>query len=78
MVVPGALLLLLSGSWFTVQYYGGWNFIEIPWLAGMVCLFLVEFVEGNTVTRLYFLKLRRITQDALKSGKISEELERER
>lgn len=77
-VVPGALILLASGTWFTVQYYGGWDFIKIPWLAGMIGLFLFEFIEGNTITRLYFMKLRRITQNALDEGKITPELESER
>jgi uncharacterized membrane protein len=77
-VVPGALILLGSGTWFTIQYYGGWDFIKIPWLAGMIGLFLFEFIEGNTITRLYFMKLRRITQNALDEGKITPELESER
>ncbi len=77
-VVPGALILLFSGSWFTIQYYGGWGFIEIPWLAGMIGLFAFEFIEGNTVTRLYFMKLRRLTTEALAKGKITKELEIER
>jgi hypothetical protein len=31
----------------------------------MVALFAFEFVEGNTVTRLYFMRLRRLSQEAL-------------
>ena len=54
-VVPGAILLLFSGIWMTWDVWGGWNFFQHPWLAGMIILFAVEFVEGNTVTRLYFL-----------------------
>jgi len=77
-VVPGALILLASGTWFTIQYYGGWDFLQIPWLAGMIGLFLFEFIEGNTVTRLYFMKLRRITKKALDEGHITPELENER
>jgi len=77
-VVPGAIILLVSGSWFTVQYYGGWDFIKVPWLAGMITLFAFEFIEGNTVTRLYFMKLGRITREALEKGEVTEELERER
>jgi uncharacterized membrane protein len=77
-VVPGALVLLVSGTWFTVKYYGGWAFIQHPWLAGMIILFVFEFIEGNTVTRLYFMRLRRITQTALAAGKVSLELEKER
>lgn len=53
LVVPGALLLLGSGTWLIVTTYGGWAFLGMPWLAGMVALFAFEFVEGNTVTRLY-------------------------
>ena len=62
----------------TIMVYGGWGFIHIPWLAGMVWLFAFEFVEGNTVTRLYFMRLRRLTRDALEKGSVTPELERER
>jgi uncharacterized membrane protein len=77
-VVPGALILLFSGTWFTVQYFGGWGFIKIPWLTGMIALFAFEFIEGNTITRMYFMKLRRMTKEALDAGKITPELEKER
>jgi uncharacterized membrane protein len=77
-VVPGALLLLISGTWLIVEYFGGWDFIEVPWLAGMVVLFAFEFIEGNTVTRLYFLRMRRLTQEALKTGGFTPALERAR
>jgi len=77
-VVPGALILLFSGTWFTVKYFGGWDFLKIPWLTGMIVLFAFEFVEGNTITRVYFMKLRRITNEALINGEITSELEKER
>ena len=77
-VVPGALILLASGSWFTIHYYGGLKFLEVPWLTGMIGLFALEFIEGNTVTRLYFMKLRRITQHALDKGEMTDELKKER
>jgi uncharacterized membrane protein len=77
-VVPGAVLLLVSGAWLIVEFFGGWNFIKTPWIAGMVFLFAFEFVEGNTVTRLYFMRLRRLTQDALKTGRFTPELEQAR
>lgn len=77
-VVPGALILLFSGTWFTIQYYGGWEFMKLPWLAGMITLFAFEFIEGNTITRLYFMKLRRLTDTALREGNITDELEKER
>jgi uncharacterized membrane protein len=77
-VVPGAILLLASGTWMIVEFFGGWGFLGIPWLAGMVFLFVFEFVEGNTVTRLYFMRLRRLTQEALTVGSVTPELEKAR
>ncbi|MEW5963602.1 MAG: DUF2269 domain-containing protein [Pseudomonadota bacterium] len=77
-VVPGALLLLVSGTWLIVEFYGGWSFLQIPWLAGMVALFAFEFIEGNTVTRLYFMRLRRITTTALAAGYVTADLARAR
>jgi hypothetical protein len=78
LVVPGALLLLASGSWLIVAYYGGWDFLQVPWLVGMVVLFLFEFVEGNTITRRYFTRLRRLTGEALAEGRVTEALARAR
>jgi len=78
LVFPGALLLLASGTWLVVEFFGGWDFIKIPWLAGMVALFLFEFVEGNTVTRLYFMRLRRLTDESLRAGRFTPELENAR
>src|SRR5574342_1200767 len=75
LVVPGALLLLGSGTWLTIAVYGGWAFLRLPWLAGMVALFAFEFIEGNTITRLYFLRLRRLTRVALKHGAVTRGLE---
>ncbi|MDO8895996.1 DUF2269 domain-containing protein [Nitrosomonas sp.] len=77
-VVPGAIVLLISGTWLIVEFFGGWNFISIPWLAGMVFLFVFEFIEGNTVTRIYFMRLRRLTQEALHVGEFTPELEKAR
>lgn len=68
LVVPGALLLLVSGTWLIVTVYGGWAFLGMPWLTGMVALFAFEFIEGNTITRLYFMRLRRLTREALELG----------
>jgi hypothetical protein len=78
LVVPGALLLLGSGTWLIVSVYGGWAFLGIPWLVGMVALFAFEFIEGNTITRLYFLRLRRLTLAGLKQEITVSELERAR
>jgi len=75
LVVPGAVLLLASGTWLIVKFYGGWGFLQVPWLAGMVGLFAFEFIEGNTVTRLYFMRLRRLTRAALAAGQMTSELQ---
>ncbi len=77
-VLPGVLLLLVSGTWLIVQFFDGWDFVKVPWLAGMVALFAFELVEGNTITRLYFMKLRRITREALNVGHFTPELEKVR
>jgi uncharacterized membrane protein len=78
LVVPGALLLLASGIWLIVTVYGGWEFLGMPWLVGMVALFAFEFIEGNIITRLYFMRLRRLTRDALERGVPTGELEKAR
>ena len=76
--MPGALLLLASGAWLITAFHGGWDFLRTPWLAGMVVLFALEFIEGNTVTRLYFLRLRRLTRAAMQTGGFTEDLKRAR
>lgn len=78
LVVPGALLLLASGTWLIVSYYGGWEFLKVPWLTGMVILFALEFIEGNTITRLYFMRLRRLARAALAEERVGPELARAR
>lgn len=77
LVVPGAIMLLVSGTWLIVESYG-WSFLTEPWLAGMALLFAFEFIEGNTVTRVYFLRLRRLTADALRGGRFTPELDHAR
>jgi uncharacterized membrane protein len=78
LVVPGALLLLGSGTWLIVSYYDGWSFLAVPWLAGMVVLFAFEFIEGNTITRLYFMRLRRLAREAIAAGRMTTDLARAR
>jgi hypothetical protein len=78
LVVPGALLLLGSGTWLIVSVYGGWAFLGMPWLAGMVALFTFEVIEGNTITRLYLMRLRRLTREAVQHGQMTAELEEAR
>ena len=78
LVVPGALLLLGSGTWLIVTVYGGWAFLGMPWLTGMVALFAFEFIEGNTITRMYFMRLRRLTREALERDHVTPALEQAR
>lgn len=77
-VVPGALILLSSGTWLIIEFYGGWDFVKTPWLSGMAFLFSFEFIEGNTVTRLYFMRLRRLSREALLAGSFTTELTKAR
>jgi hypothetical protein len=58
--------------------YGGWAFLGMPWLAGMVVLFNFEFIEGNTITRLYFMRLRRLAKAALDAGTVTPALDKAR
>lgn len=74
LVVPGAILLGASGTWLIIAFHGGWAFLEVPWLAGMVGLFLFEFIEGNTVTRLYFMALKREARRSMDRGAPTTEL----
>jgi hypothetical protein len=78
LVVPGALLLLGSGTWLIVSHHDGWSFLGVPWLAGMVFLFAFEFIEGNSITRLYFMRLRRLAREALAADRVTPELARAR
>ena len=40
----------------------------------MVILFAFEFIEGNTITRLYFMRLRRLARAALAEERVTPEL----
>jgi hypothetical protein len=40
----------------------------------MVILFGFEFIEGNTITRLYFMRLRRLARAALAEERVTPEL----
>jgi hypothetical protein len=41
-------------------------------------LFAFEFIEGNTITRIYFMRLSRLTRSALDAGHSTSELQRAR
>ena len=63
LVVPGALLIAASGLGLVFEL--GLGFLDAPWLIGMWALFLFEFVEGNTITRLVYRRTLRQAQAAL-------------
>jgi hypothetical protein len=63
-VVPAALLVAGSGAALIALVHGP-AVLGLPWVAAMAGLFALEFVEGNTITRLFFRRLaRRATQAA--------------
>lgn len=60
LLLPGVLLLGASGAWLVASRYGGWNMVRVPWLAGMVALFVFQSVWANTVGRAYGVRLKRL------------------
>lgn len=65
-VISGAVLVAISGFFLTLEL--GLGFFEEPWLVGMWGLFLFEFIEGNTVTRIQFRRTLRRSRQALERG----------
>lgn len=76
LVVPGSLGILLSGFSLVFGYYG-WSFLETPWLAGMMVLFVFEFFEGHLIMKLHYLKLRQGIDQAKAAGQPVAVLEKE-
>lgn len=75
-VIAGALLVGISGFFLILEL--GLGFFEAPWIVGMWGLFLFEFVEGNTVTRIQFRRTLRRSRAALAAGDpLSDELRNE-
>ncbi len=77
-LAPGVVLLLVSGAWLVVTYYGGWRFVDVPWLAGMVLLFAIESARGATLKRAHATRLARLVEDARDRGRFVPELDRAR
>jgi hypothetical protein len=72
LALPGALLVGLSGLLLILEL--GLGFFEAPWLVGMWGLFLFEFVEGNTITRIEYRRTLRQSRKALAAGHLTPEL----
>lgn len=66
-VISGAVLVGVSGFFLILDL--GLGFFEEPWIVGMWGLFLFEFIEGNTITRIQFRKTLRRSQEALEDGR---------
>ena len=60
LALPGALMILVSGPLLIRQL--GLGYFDAPWLIGMWGLFLFEFIEGNTVTRVQFRRTLRLSR----------------
>lgn len=71
LVLPGAVLVGLSGLLLIVKL--GLGFFSEPWLVGMWGLFLFEFVEGNTITRVQFQRTLRRSRELLATGRLTAE-----
>ncbi|MBI2724767.1 MAG: DUF2269 family protein [Polaromonas sp.] len=67
LVMPGSLGILLSGFTMIFGYYG-WTFLDMPWLSGMMVLFVFEFFEGHLIMKMHYLKLREGVAQAKATG----------
>ncbi len=76
LVVPGSLGILLSGFSMVFGYYG-MSALQLPWLTGMLVLFVFEFFEGHLIMKLHYVKLRQAVDRAREVGASVPELERE-
>jgi len=78
LLLPGIVLLLVSGVALVVVYYGGWSFLGLPWLAAMVLLYALEGLRANTLSRRHAVRLRQLAAGAVALGRITPELDRAR
>lgn len=59
-VVPGAIIMATTGP--LLIWMLGLNYFDTPWLTAMWALFLFEFIEGNTITRVQFRRTLRVSR----------------
>ncbi|MEZ5956342.1 MAG: DUF2269 family protein [Hyphomonadaceae bacterium] len=76
LVVPGSMLILLSGFSMVFAYYS-WAALETPWIAGMMVLFIFEFLEGHLFMGFHYFKLRAASVRAREAGEWTPQLEAE-
>ncbi len=75
-VMPGSLMILLSGFSLVFGYYG-LKALEVPWLAGMMVLFVFEFFEGHLIMKFHYLKLKQAVERSRQAGQSVPELDKE-
>lgn len=78
LLAPGVLLLGASGAWLVARYYGGWDFVRIPWLAGMIALFVFQAAWANTVARARDARLKRLLERARETDLVTPAMQRVR
>lgn len=74
LVVPGALMMLTTGPLLIWKL--GLSYFGTPWLTGMWGLFLFEFIEGNTLTRVQFRRTLRVSRSLAEDEPLTEEIRR--
>lgn len=77
-LMPGVLLLAVSGAWLVASYYGGWAFVRIPWLAGMAGVFVFQSAWANAVTHPHAKRMRRLLAGTRDADPLTPALERAR
>ena len=71
-VLPGAFLMLTTGPLLIWKL--GLSDFNNPWLTGMWGLFLFEFIEGNSVTRVQFRRTLKISRSLAEDEPLTDEI----
>jgi predicted integral membrane protein DUF2269 len=71
-VLPGAFLMLTTGPLLIWEL--GLSYFNTPWLMGMWGLFLFEFIEGNSVTRVQFRRTLKISRSLAEDEPLTDEM----
>ena len=71
-VLPGAFMMLTTGPLLIWKL--GLSYFDTPWLTGIWGLFLFEFIEGNTVTRVQFRRTLKVSRSLAENETLTEEI----
>ena len=71
-VVPGALTQVITGP--LLIWTLGYNYFETPWLTAMWGLFVFEFIEGNTLTRVQFRRTLNVSRSLAENEPLTDEM----